>query len=125
MDARQQTAAVLTAVTVILQGSAVTNLNSTHQIQALVISVRLSFFLNAAACFAAAENILAIVNKGYNVIEAREAHRVAILLVFGGTVFFLVTTCFWMWMHVLWAKVVTLLTILSLSGWALHNIVKD
>jgi hypothetical protein len=57
----------------------VTNLNSTHQIQALVVSVRLSFFLNAAACFAAAENIIATVNKGYNVIEAREAHRIAVL----------------------------------------------
>lgn len=120
----QQTAAVMIAVTIILQGSAITNFDSTYQSKGLAISIRLSFFLNAAACFAAAENVLAVASAGYNRPNAGEAHRITFIFVFGGALFFLINTSFWLWMHVLWAQIVTVCTLLWLSGWALHDIVR-
>ena len=109
------------AITIILQGSEVTNLKSDSAIKALVICVRLSFFMNAAASFAAAENILSITNKGYSTVGERPC-RYAFMGVICGAVFFLVTTWSWMWTHVFWAKMVTALTILCISGWGLYSI---
>ncbi|KIM24855.1 hypothetical protein M408DRAFT_331527, partial [Serendipita vermifera MAFF 305830] len=119
-----QVAAVMIAITIVLQGSAVTNPKLPYQSKALAISIRLCFFMNAAACFAAAENILAVASAGYNRPNAGGAHRVTFAFVFGGALVFLLNTSFWLWMNVLWAKIITVCTLIWIFGWTLHGIVK-